>query len=270
MLQSSNGGLRLSDSSTMNDPEEGRATRYGREIKHLLQDQFAPDSWPRRRYDDAHVCCFVGVDRAADDDVEPGDDLLFWRLYGNDCRGLSITIPTHVSADLLHDRYVQQVTYTHKPPPTAYARKIALLIEELDQLRSHATDAKLWNSIYPIVLPHCDLLMAHRFLQKRAHYSMEREYRAVAFVTRDDEAPEDREFSARGHHVQYQRIRTYVQTSHLASDNILCTNSRITIGSNVPEKNNVQANVEKLVTETLGLAPNVVRLHISNKQYRPR
>ena len=42
---------------------------------------------------------------------------------------------------------------------------------------------------------------------------MEREYRAVAFVTRDDEAPEDGVFSARGHHVQYHRIRTYVQIS---------------------------------------------------------
>ena len=130
MLQSSNGGLRLSDSSTMNDPEEGRATRDGRNIKHLLEEQFAPDSWPRRRYDDAHVCCFVGVDRAAEDDVEPGDDLLFWRLYGNDCRGLSITIPTHVSADLLIGRYVQQVTYTDEPPPTTYPRKISLLMKE--------------------------------------------------------------------------------------------------------------------------------------------
>ena len=92
MLQSPKGGLRLSDSSTMNDPEEGCATRDGRHIRHLLDDEFEQDSWPRRRYDHAHVCCFVGVDRGAKNDVEPGDDLLFWRLYGNDCRGLSMGI----------------------------------------------------------------------------------------------------------------------------------------------------------------------------------
>lgn len=36
MLQDSDGGLRLSDSSTMNDPGEGHATRDGREISRLL------------------------------------------------------------------------------------------------------------------------------------------------------------------------------------------------------------------------------------------
>ena len=99
MLQSPNGGLRLSDSSTMNDPEEGCATRDGRSIRHLLGDEFEKDSWPRRRYDHAHICCFVGVDRGAEADVEAGDDLLFWRLYGNECRGLSITLSPHLSTD---------------------------------------------------------------------------------------------------------------------------------------------------------------------------
>ena len=111
--------------------------------------------------------------------------------------------------------------------------------------------------------------MAYRFLHKRPHYSMEREYRAVAFVT-DDDAPEDQRFSARGHHVQYHRIRRYVQIPEVACDRILGTASRITIGANVPEGDYVRDNVATLVSKSLGLAPNVVSVRVSRTRYRPR
>ena len=149
MLQSSNGGLRLSDSSTMNDPEEGCATRDGRFIKHLLEDEFEDNSWPRRRYGDAHVCCFVGVQRGTDDGVEPGDDLLFWRLYGGECRGLSITLAPHVSADLLTKTCVQEVTYTSDPPLRVDLRSISSLLQDLEELRSRATGENTWEAVYP-------------------------------------------------------------------------------------------------------------------------
>ena len=131
MLQSPQGGLRLSDSSTMNDPEEGCATRDGRSIAHLLDDEFDEDSWLRRRYDHAHICCFVGVDRGAEADVQPGDDLLFWRLYGNDCRGLSITLSSHISADLSRDTWVQKVLYTGDPSRRVDLRPISSLMHDL-------------------------------------------------------------------------------------------------------------------------------------------
>ena len=270
MLQSPEGGLRLSDSSTMNDPEEGCATRDGRSIRHLLDDEFEQDSWLRRRYDHAHICCFVGVDRGAEHDVEPGDDLLFWRLYGNECRGLSITLPPYLSTDLLRKGWVQQVTYAGDPPLAIDLRPISSLLHDLEKLRVRSIDAELWHSVYPVFLSHCDLVMAYRFLHKRAHYSMEREYRAVAFVTANDEAPEDGQFPARGHHVQYHRIRTYVQTPQLACRAILTTNSRITIGANVPESDRVKRNIADLVSRCLELAPGVVSVRLSRTQYRPR
>ena len=174
------------------------------------------------------------------------------------------------STDLLRGGWVQQVTYTEDPPLRIDLRPISLLLHDLEKLRARAMDAELWHSVYPVVLSHCDLVMAYRFLHKRAHYSMEREYRAVAFVTGNDEAPEDGQFPARGHHVQYHRIRTYVQTPQLARRAILTTNSRITIGANVPESDHVKRNVADLVFKYLGLAPNVVSVRVSRTQYRPR
>lgn len=269
MLQADNGGLRLSDSSTMNDPTEGRATRDGRFIKHLLEDEFDDDSWPSRRYSDAHVCCFVGVQRDADVDVDPGDDLLFWRLYGAECRGLSITLAPHVSADLLASVSIQQVVYSDNPPLRADLQAIVSLLQDLDELRSQAVEANLWEELYPNVLPACDVLMAYRFLHKHPHYSMEREYRAIAFVTNDD-APEDQSFSAEGHHVQYHRIRRYVQIPELGCDALFTTGSQITIGSNVVEPDSVQDSLNGLLSKNLGLAPNVVSVRVSRTRYRPR
>ena len=137
-------------------------------------------------------------------------------------------------------------------------------------LRTRAIDAELWRSIFPTVLPYCDLVMAYRFLHKRPHYSMEREYRAIAFVINNDEAPEDAHFPARGNHVQYHRIRTYVQTHQLACPAILTTDSRITIGANVPESAHVKQNIADLVSKSLALAPNVVAVRVSPTRYRPR
>ena len=81
MLQTPGGGLRLSDSSTMNDPEEGRATSDGRSFLRLLGEEFGKDSWPWRRYSSAHIGCFVGITRGDEHIIDAGDDLLFWRLY---------------------------------------------------------------------------------------------------------------------------------------------------------------------------------------------
>ena len=72
--------------------------------------------------------------------------------------------------------------------------------------------------------------MAQRFVQKSAHYSMEREYRAVKFVTNGEQAIEDERFSTTGYHVQYQRLRRYVETPELSCRSIFSTNSLITIG----------------------------------------
>lgn len=99
---------------------------------------------------------------------------------------------------------------------------------------------------------------------------MEREYRAVAFVTDDDPKPsKESQISSHGLHVQYGRIRTYVQIEDLSCQSIITTGSQVTIGANVPKSKNARKTLAALL-EPLGGAPNVIFTRVSEIQYRPR
>ena len=271
MLQSSGDGLRLSDSSKMNDPEEGRATSDGRAIWRYLKDEFGKNSWPWKRYSSAHICCFVGISKKEDQVIDAGDDLLFWRLYGNECRGVSIAIAPHISKKLVESSAVQRVIYTNEPPMQVDLPSISELLKNLDDLRNRACSAGYWSEIYEAVLPECDLLLGQRFLQKRSHYEMECEYRAVAFVTQNDvEARENSRYScSRGWHVQYGLFRTYIQIPALNYEFIFTTGSQITIGANVPKSKNAKKILDGLL-ELKGNAPSVISTRVSEIRYRPR
>ncbi len=280
MLQGTGGGLRLSDSSTMNDPLEGRSTRDGRMLSHLLEE-FGTDSWARNRYGAAHVCCFVGVAPAEEEPgsghtVVVGDDLLFWRLYGDECRGVSISIPAHLSERLAASSFVQRVIYTDEPPLEVDVTAIEKLLRELERFRERARRTDAWPAVGREVLGACDLLMSQRFLQKRPHYRMESEYRAIRFVTVEDgavatvddgEPGEGGRFLSHGRHVSYGRVRTFVQPPELQCQSIFTTGSQLTIGSNVPDGTDARRAVKKAL-EPIGLAPNVVGIDISKIEYR--
>lgn len=267
MLQAADGGLRLSDSSTMNDPEEGRATVEGRTILNLLDDEWGKESWLWQRYSAANVCCFVGIDRTSETTIDAGDDLLFWRLYGNDCRGVSITIPSHVSKKLVSDSIVDRVAYADSPAMDIEVAKFASLLKDVNDLRVRAQNAGKWSEISSSILPTCDKLFKQRFLRKRSHYRMEREYRAVAFISEDD--AEDTRYSLRGEHVQGGLVRKYVQIRELSCDAILSTGSRITIGSNVLEHDDAKEAIERLLPSST-VSPAAVSLGVSKIPYRPR
>ena len=270
MLQTSDVGLRLSDSSTMSDPWEGRATSDGRAIYRLLEDEFGRESWVWKRYSSAHICCLVGIDQTEHKGPVAGDELLFWRLYGNECRGVSIGMPLHLSKSLVESSVVQKVIYTDERRMEVNLAAISRLLEDLESLRSRACEGGVWSEIVSIVIPECDLLLGQRFLLKRSYYEMEREYRALAFVTQeDDNAPEDRRYSCRGLHVQHSRIRAYIQLPELSSASIFTTGSQITIGNNVPDAPDAEDTVTSLL-KGLGIAPNVVKVGVSQVEWRPR
>ena len=266
MLQTPDGGLRLSDTSTMNDPDEGRATVDGRVILHFLENEFGTESWLRRRYGAAHVCCFVGLEHTGDQDA--GDDLLFWRLYGNDCRGVSITIPPLKSMPLVESGTIDEVLYTDGPSLNIDTTSFSTLLKDVDNLRNRARDSSLWSRICPRILPACDLLFKQRFLRKRAHYRMEREFRAVAFLSGSDD--EDFGYSHMGRHVQYGRVRRFVQIPELSCESIYTSGSRITIGSNVPEVDDARDALRDLLGASSVQFPDAVSILTSSIRYRTR
>ena len=267
MLQAPDGGLRLSDTSTMNDPEEGRATSEGSFVLHLLQDKMGENSWVSKRYGAAHVCCFVGIERTDGRTIDAGDDLLFWRLYGIDCKGVSITIPPYVSRRLVERSMVGRVTYADELSMQMDWSALLRFLKDLEELHSRAVDAHVWSKISAEVLVACDPLFKQRFLWKRSHYEMEQEYRAVVFLSGDDE--EDARYSIRGKHVQYGRVRQYVQIPELKCVSILTTGSQITIGSNVPEPDNARDALREVIKGSAAI-PGAVSIRVSKVMYRSR
>ena len=139
MLQSQQGGLRLSDTSTMNDPEEGCATSEGSCIAHLLRTKVGEDSWLWKRYGAAHVCCFVGIERTGEQTIDAGDDLLFWRLYGSDCRGVSITMPPLTSRDLVERSVIGRITYADELPIQMDLSTFTTFVRDLEELHTQAS-----------------------------------------------------------------------------------------------------------------------------------
>lgn len=270
MLQADGGGLRLSDSSTMNDPEEGRATRDGRAILHQLEQEFGKDSWLWKRYGSANICCFVGIEREDEQGVDAGDDFLFWRLYGDGCRGVSVATDIDTAQALVDSYVVQKVTYADEPKMVSDIKEMTSLLQRLDELREDACEAGVWGQVCDQAVPECDLLMAQRFLWKRPHYEMEQEYRAVAFTTEgEDKAIEDFRFSHRGLHTQYGRICMYVQVPDLNCKSILTTDGQITIGSNVLDPEETMETITLLVRR-LGREHSEVGIQVSDIPYRQR
>lgn len=267
MLQRPGDGLRLSDSSIMNDPDEGRSTSDDRFFVQLLKKEFGKKSWLWKRYSNAKICCFVGVAGSDNSGKDPGNDLLFWRLYGNDCRGVSITIPPHKSQELLASCVVQPVEYFDEPPLGINLVPLAALLRGLDDLRSEACESDKWPKISSLVLPAVDRLLKQRFLRKRSYYQMESEYRAVAFhVGGWDGLPS----LDHGLNVRYNRARTFVQVPSLRCESIFTTGSRITIGSNVPQISRAKKTLSGLLENQLEIAPGVVAVRESGILYRPR
>ena len=267
MLRAPDGGLRLSDTSTMNDPEEGRATSEGGFVAQFLHDKVGEHSWVCKRYGAAHVCCFVGIERTNRRTVDAGDDLLFWRLYGSDCRGVSITIPSCVTRRLVEQSIVGKVAYADELSIQMDRSGLLRFLNDLEELHNRAVEAHVWSKISAEVLGACDPLFRQRFLWKRSHYEMEQEYRAVVFLSGDDE--EDARQSIRGKHVQYGRVRQYVQIPELYCISMLKTGSQITIGSNVPEPDSAREALRGLIKGWAAI-PGAVSIRVSKVMYRSR
>lgn len=268
MLQTDGGGLRLSDSSMMNDPEEGHTTSDGRTILRQLEQEFGKDTWLWKRYGTAKICCFVGVEGDDRQGFDAGNDLYFWRLYGDECQGMSVTMDHHLVQRLFESSVIQRVIYADEPRMASDIAAMTSLLQDLGELRDAACEVGVWDQICNKAVPECDRLMAQRFLWKRSHHKMEKEYRAVAFTTEgEDSPPEDSGFSRQGLHTKMKRIYTYVQVEMLDCKSILTTGSQITIGSNVPDPYEAREKIKGLMLK-LGKAPGVVGIQVSKIPYQ--
>ena len=185
------GFLRLYDSVHLNDPTEGIATPEGEGIRNSLS-AIRSFTHPTQsglgtlaeHYSKAYLVSFV----ATTDGTDPGDDLDFWRSYGRDGRGCSLTFfPYRSNWPRPAVAGLRSVAYGAPNVPD-YRDGTRLLLRIHDAFTTLIGDRSEERDRLASVLPFLDDWFAHRFLTKHSAYRSERELRFVAFP-RSGQAP---------------------------------------------------------------------------------
>ena len=252
--------LRMYDTFHSNDPDEGRyltsrsAPSTSMELTRELGD--APSC--------AYVTAFVRPKTEKETDVrDVMDNLVFWRTYGDDGTGCSLTVK--VPADgLLKVSYGRKAAEDAGRDVLTAVREVRILMEWslrpildipdgsaqtiLTDLRKSLV-SELRKSISPIFYSH-----------KSEAYRYEQEVRAIAtipIIERDQivfEYPND---SGK------IDVRHYYERDDLRVTNLLTTGSVITIGPCVQNRENVAYYLEHLKRKSNLLGPQVVQSQVS-------
>ena len=244
--------LRLYDSVHFNDPEEGKFL-----ISNLSKDyEWLKNNAPSNAY--AYIASFISGDKGQKEHAE--DDLVFWRTYGKEGEGCSLSL-TGIGS------HVCRVAYGGAGAK-ATIKKLApalKLLSSIIQTKAISTSkhrkyieesiAKtIWRSIERI-----------RYLYKSDAYKYENECR---FIRTKSDIDKDKNKKIRYECLDDNRssvrIRHYYEDEKLSIKNILSSRSSIMLGPRVPYRNNVRDCIEKLKKE--------IKLHcevkVSNIQYR--
>lgn len=177
-------GLKARRSDLLADPREGTTTAAGKNLAEALEEQ-DQSSWVYRKFRHAYLTCFVGGEENDPElqGVEIEDDLLFWRLYGDECRGASIKLPESMVRRLEGFHTFGPVRYVSAADANQTNRggRSGGIVRNLTRLHEEFTSTGDWDEFYDKVRHFVERYMAQRFLEKQAHYRAEREYRLVMF-----------------------------------------------------------------------------------------
>lgn len=196
ILASPSGGIRARKSDLLQDQNEGIVSRRGETLLRLLREK-GEDSWIFRKFAKAYITCFLG--RKVDDPDLRGtsveDDLTFWRLYGDEFRGVSLKLPTPLSSNLISEHQLVPVSYL---PLAELNLESGLsvskpVVDAADAFHHQFGKHPRWPELYGQIAGPLEAFMRQRFVEKRADFRMEHEYRYVAFPEEDllaEELPE--------------------------------------------------------------------------------
>ena len=251
------GGLRLYDTVHANDPEEGRFLLLNwpegddrpwmweegdsgtEEDKGLgLREQVEQGLYPGHSY----VLSFVPTTV----EKRNNDRIVFWREYGREGRGCSLSIP--------EDKLFNDKKCSLTPYRVQYGQEgVDSLAEELrerlfDPIEKSIRDAdglesRMFDRIREKVRQELQLF---RYLYKDSAYDYEEEYRLVIMESRDEigERPTyERKTNARGDTV----FRHYMTHTSLYCRQIFGSGSDVILGPTVPHAENVERTIEELL-----------------------
>ena len=228
--------LRLYDSTNLNDPTEGHY------FLKRLTSAYSVLRVP------AYITSFVrprktatNPDSTIDKAAKARDNLVFWRHYGEDGKGCSISIPA--------DRFTSErsltlysVIYGSQAADSA-AEEIRPVIERVDDILSPDLNPRAQRQLAATIIRALGELP---YLYKSSAYDYEEECRLM-FLESSPEHKDPIQYEFRQTSGGHGRPRMYVNHPCLNLTNVLSTGSCITLGPCVPNVDNVQYTIDKLL-----------------------
>ncbi len=225
--------LRLYDSIHSNDPDEGNF------LLRKLSHRYSWLTSPTRSY--AYILSFVLPHRSPTH-TDSADDLPFWRAYGDDGAGcsLTVTVPHERLRAVLYDptdivRVEHGVQSTFAPLTEFYNRLSAAPPNFLAAVSSTLTDL-VAHGLEPL-----------RYLYKDPAYEDERECRVILPHSHAPSAEIEYDLRDTG---RGPRLRHYVEEPALQLTNIFTSGSGIHIGPATPHKDDVKSALTQLIRQT--------------------
>ena len=209
--------LRLYDTSHCNDPDEGN---------HLVRELSSNDGYrwlARESYvGHAYITSFV----SGQDGKDMSDDLVFWRTYGKDGKGCSLTVA--VRADLL-----RRVFYNGSDIETTKQMILPVLevvapFARADESCVELISAAIWKNLEGI-----------RYLYKAEAYHHENEHRIAIPAASSEIDPNRIQFQPYEADGPVVEVRHYYEIDGLGLGQILSSGSKLTLGPAVKDSYSV-------------------------------
>lgn len=216
--------LRLYDSVYLNDPNE--SVYFFQKFEVLKQYDLNID-----REDEsesrAYMTSFISAN-SSDQDKSPDDNLIFWRTYGKEGEGcsLSILVPTNQLRKVLYG-------------PKEVEATAEIFVEAL---RIIEPILNLANVRRLLAKPIQVALTPLSYLYKDDAYSHEQEYRIV--LTKSEINKNEIVFEDKSPKVA---IRHFVERKELSIKKLFTTGSKIRLGPCVPHRDNIRYCIEELL-----------------------
>ena len=264
------GYLRMYSASGFNDPNEGKLfTSVAKEKSQSLAPCLPEDDDPDRN--PAFIASFIRVEQSDGEQsqtVNPGNDLLFWRIYGREGTGCSLQLSLLTVSEEL-----REVTYGEIATANSIAsvdKALNAVSDVANRVIDIATDDDLLRENTPasgkIISNQLQAeLKKVRYLYKDLTYGFEKECRFVETpesVTEKGIRPEFDYSGTQGTAV----VKKYIDHPSLKLNaDILRSGAKITLGPLVPNPVHTKEYIERLLEEAGLYGPQV---RISEIPYR--
>lgn len=222
--------LRLYDSAHCNDPGEG----------NFLLNEFISSGnyrWLERGSEAGHayLTSFVESEEivGSEDVTDMSDDLVFWRSYGANGNGCSLTV--NVPQNLLRRvKYGRSETEETRKAVLPVLDAVGPLARANDDFAG-AISRTIWRGLKSV-----------RYLYKGEAYHHERECRVLEPGYPPGAEPDDVRFETTGQDDELLRVRHYREEHRLALRNLLTSRSKLVLGPSIKDRYSIRLYFEDL------------------------